>query len=542
MPERYKFRKDDKIGNLAAEEDQEFLDNCFYDNGDLSVIKDKKNLRSIIVGRTGTGKSAILMKVAKDVGNDAIVLNPDSLAFAYVANSNIVRYYEALGINLDPFFKLLWRHILTVETLKKFLEAHPSAKTSGFIDSIKRILKSGGHKKEKQAIDYLENWGKNFWNETEYRVKEITETLEREIKSSIDVKSLKSGISAEALGKLTNEERTDIRNLGQKVVSNTQIEALDNVINMLNKVLTNKQKVYYILIDKLDENWVDEDIRYKLLMALIVTVKDFSKVENVKIIISMRKDLLDRIFRVCRPSGFQEEKYKDFSYLIRWDNQKLVGLLDLRINFLIKHKYEKNKVVTHNDILPNKIKRTEITEYLFKRMTRPRDVISFFNICIEQSFKNSRITASVIKEAEGEYSRSKLRAVADEWHNDFDKLLEIANILKNQRANFKISSIGDEIVAEICLNIAVETDTNKINGDLSRKIMDVTNEKLSITNFKNYCFRIFYIVGIVGLKLETFESYAWCDEKGRSISQSEINPNTGVCIHPAFHRALGIKS
>jgi len=37
---KYKFRKVDNIGAVAAEEGKEFLKHCFVDTGDLEVLRD----------------------------------------------------------------------------------------------------------------------------------------------------------------------------------------------------------------------------------------------------------------------------------------------------------------------------------------------------------------------------------------------------------------------------------------------------------------------------------------------------------------------
>jgi D-tyrosyl-tRNA(Tyr) deacylase len=43
------------------------------------------------------------------------------------------------------------------------------------------------------------------------------------------------------------------------------------------------QQRFYITIDRLDENWVDERIRYKLLRALLEAVRSFKQVRSVKV-------------------------------------------------------------------------------------------------------------------------------------------------------------------------------------------------------------------------------------------------------------------
>lgn len=50
----------------------------------------------------------------------------------------------------------------------------------------------------------------------------------------------------------------------------------------------------------------------------------------------------------------------------------------------------------------------------------------------------------------------------------------------------------------------------------------------------------FYVTGLVGLKLESYEKVSWVGHE-RSISPAEITDSTALEVHPCFWRALGIK-
>ena len=45
-------------------------------------------------------------------------------------------------------------------------------------------------------------------------------------------------------------------------------------------------------------------------MALMQTARDFNEVRYAKVVIALRRDLIERVFRLARDSGFQEEKYQ----------------------------------------------------------------------------------------------------------------------------------------------------------------------------------------------------------------------------------------
>jgi Cdc6-like AAA superfamily ATPase len=82
--ERFTFRKHASIGAAAAEEDAKFLTECFIDNGDLDPLLDCSDRRRIVLGRTGTGKSALIKKLVEET--NAIVINPETLSFNYLGS------------------------------------------------------------------------------------------------------------------------------------------------------------------------------------------------------------------------------------------------------------------------------------------------------------------------------------------------------------------------------------------------------------------------------------------------------------------------
>jgi Cdc6-like AAA superfamily ATPase len=109
------FRKQDSIGVNDALDDSEFLHNCFIDLGDIKTIEDFSDPRCLIIGRTGVGKTALLSELRERKGARVIVVDAESLAMNYISNSSIVNGLMELGIDLNTFFKYLWRHVIYVE-------------------------------------------------------------------------------------------------------------------------------------------------------------------------------------------------------------------------------------------------------------------------------------------------------------------------------------------------------------------------------------------------------------------------------------------
>src|SRR5260221_8298891 len=114
---KFKFRKDTNIGAPAAEEDGRFLETAFVDTGALDILRSKSRSECIVMGRSGAGKTALLAKLAEQEER-VIKIAPESLALSYISENTSLRFFIELGLNLEPFYRLLWRHIFTVEIIR----------------------------------------------------------------------------------------------------------------------------------------------------------------------------------------------------------------------------------------------------------------------------------------------------------------------------------------------------------------------------------------------------------------------------------------
>src|SRR5260221_13825244 len=106
--DRFRFRKHATIGAAGAEDDHAFLRECFVDTGDLLELLDAHQATRIVIGRTGSGKTALLTRLSECP--TAITIQPETLSFSYITNSTILNFFLEAGAKLDLFFRLLWRH------------------------------------------------------------------------------------------------------------------------------------------------------------------------------------------------------------------------------------------------------------------------------------------------------------------------------------------------------------------------------------------------------------------------------------------------
>lgn len=531
----FKFRKHESIGSEGAEEDKEFLYSCFVDTGDLSVLRDTKHPARIVVGRTGAGKTALLMVLENEEEN-VISIEPEELALQFISNSNVIKYLESNGVNLNIFYKLLWRHVLAIELIKLKYNIKNEGDQKGFFSRM--YEKYFGDQKKKEAYEYLKEWGEQFWINTEERVKQVTQKLEKHIIAEVSSKIPDFASKISGGKRFNSEEVAEIVQRAQEIVNSIQIRKLSKIINTLaeDEFCDNQQR-FFIIIDKLDENWVEEDVRYKLIRALVETIRDFKKVEATKIIISIRRDLIDSVFRHTRDVGLQEEKYQSLFLSVYWKQEDLMALVNKRLNNLIQRQYTK-KTITWRDVFPANVGETPTDEYLTARtMLRPRDIISFVNGCIDKSTGFAKITAARIRDAESQYSDVRYRALGDEWIADYPNLLGVLKILRNRPLVFNFNEITSNNLDDLVMDVlSCDVKASCLVEDLCHKYYQ---GNINYNDILSKLLKIFYKVGVVGVR-EHSRGVSWCFKQDHIIHDSQITGEESVEICPMFYRVFGI--
>ncbi len=534
----YKFRKNDSIGTAGAEEDDSFLFDCFVNTGDLDILKDVTNPKRIVVGRTGSGKTALLRKLELDEKN-VKVIEPEDMSLRFVSNSTIIRYLENLGVKLDLFYKLLWRHILVIELIQLRYHVNNQSQMKKFIERITDSVK--GNKGKKDSLQYLNDYSDKFWETTEVRVKEVMDKLEEFLKVELGSSFDKIKMGIECGEEISQEVKSEIIYKSEKIVNEEQIAKLGKLITTLAEDgFHDKQKSYFIIIDRLDEDWVDDALRYKLIRALIDTVKEFKKFSNAKIVISLRTDLLEKVLSETRYAGFQEEKLRALFLELRWSKIELIAVIEKRLLKLIKHKYT-NNCVSWNDIFPQMINKKMCSDYMIERtFRRPRDLITFVNRCIEIASDRTQLTAKIIKNAELKYSRERFHSVIFEWKDNYPMLEEAANALIGDKLSFKWTDIRSGVIDNLALK-AYDEDGNPKGCEIGKLADLLLNSKVTNPEFKKGILWILYTVGFIGIKLNSDNSVSWSYDELSNINKVDINEKVGFFVTPMLYRHFSIQ-
>lgn len=531
------IKRNMRLGELDAEADEYMLDYCFQNNGELDELLDIESPKSVILGRTGAGKSALIYKAANKLENCSNI-NPNDISIRFLEHSNIIQFFNGLGVKIDLFYKILWRHILTVELLKLRYNLTNEAENKSFLERIK--LWGGENRKKKKALSYFEEWGNKFWLETDEHLKELTSKFTQDMKAKIGVKYPSIDVSAEGINSLSNESKTEIKSLATQVVSEIQIQRLTEVLKILSEeAFSDKQKRYYILIDKLDEDWAETETRCRFIRALIEETKSMRKIPQIKIISALRVDLLDLVFDKTRDSGFQEEKYEAYISKIIWSKSKIENLLKTRVKAVYKKQYTADNV-EFDDVFPKEQHGVSAIDYIIKRtMLRPRDAIQFANECFNYAIERPRISWATIHGAESIYSDKRLKSLNEEWSEFYPQLKNTIEVLRGLNVTFTRSSIAELRLEKIADELATKTDSDPCVR-VCKKLYEAAGKSATIGEFLTEIIISLYHVGAIGVKISTQSPYIWSYTDQPRISRSEAKRMTSAKVHSMLIRALDI--
>lgn len=532
------LRQNSEIGAADAESDEVYLQNCYRETEDLDALLDCSNPKCLVLGRTGSGKTALLGRVLSK-GEHAIELAPEALSLNFLLNSNVIRFFEEAGVRLDPFYSLLWRHIFAVELLRMRYGITNEDKQSEFMDRIKHYLQR--NRARQKALKYLADWGDKFWEETAYRTKEFTRKLETDLSASakVDAKYLQMG--ANGARKLSEEEKIEVRDCGSRVVSEVQVKELHEVIGLLAEdIFDDPQKKYYIVVDRLDEGWIDDSLRFKLIKSLIETVRTFRKVKNVKIIVALRIDLHYRVLKETNQAGFQEEKYQSLYLPIRWTRDQLIELLDSRVHFMFKRQYTRDGVHLL-DILPtNQIQQRSSSDYILDRtFFRPREAIIYLNECLKRAIGTTKISVAVLTQAEVVYSQQRLASLGIEWKREYPNLTDAARFFEHRKTQFRIDEVTEDEANTLALRILELPNAPRDQiYELSERYY--LKEEVKRDDFLRGIVAIFYHVGLCGIKPDAHLGRQWSFFDEPELEASQIKTDAQIDLHKTFWAGLGV--
>lgn len=532
------LRPDASIGNVGAETDDEFLFKCFVDHPALAEIKDMSNSKMFLLGSTGIGKTAILRMIEKNE-ESAQWLDLSEMALNYLANSDAVAFMIGIGVDLSIFFQALWKHVILVEFAKSALKIDRQESRTNLLSRLfGGSLKNDSYRKELE--EFIEKYHGDFWNTVDQTVIDVTKKLETAVQAEFGAELAKVHGKASYARNLSEEKRTQFQERAKRFVNSDLLSKLGRVTTAIAELTKSSVKRHYLLIDRLDDHWIDYQLKNTLIYTLFEACKGLRKIRNLKVVVAMRNDVYEKMNLDFPPSTIQVEKNEDFIVRVRWTKDQLWSLVEKRVNHLFKHKYTKSDVHFYDIFKDSYDNKTKTWVYISDRsLFRPRDVIKFINFALHTSESRSEVSKTNFGTAEQLYSDDRLKALVYEWQPLYPSISVLLQLLFGKQPNFLVAEYSTSKFLELMfdkLGSAEETHADSVWKLIEGHIN--SGRTLEPIDLAREVFYRLHLIGAVGLKISQERPWNRIHETLRPVNVASISTDTRVEIHPMLWLAL----
>jgi hypothetical protein len=535
----FRFRKRMTIGDPSAEHDA-FLENAFVDTGDVGTLLDLTKQHCVIVGRTGAGKSALLRTLQERHPHRLIKLDPQSLSLQYLEGSTVIPVLTSMGVRLNFFWSLFWRHIIALELIQQHYHIHSKEEQKSFLS---RVLMRHNRKDEKReaALNYLQDWAGEFWKDSDTRTKKLFDTLETKVESATEGALGPVKAKVGAVGRSEHKVESDVVMRVQEAVNRVQFQHLAEVLEILKEeALHDPHKPYFVLIDDLDRDWIEATYAYDMIDALMDEAGQMRRLGNIKVVIALRENILNQVnARLSGKRGRQREKSEGLLLRLKWTRSDLTLLLDKRLHELMRGQY--GEKASMKAILPSEPHRGRNTgpavDYMLNRtIQRPRDLIKFFNYCIDAAEGRGKVEWQHIFKAEGKYSKGQFTSLVDEWSENYPDIEFVMESFREITSPFLIEAFSDR-----AYQLIEAGEHEEREGSLTRAMQQFFEAGLDpLEAARRIAFPKLYEMCFIGVKVSPQDPLRYYYDDPDLLAGT-VPDGARVYVHPALHLALNVK-
>ena len=349
-----------RLGDVRAEEDTEMLKKAFVETDDYRTLIER-NERCIVVGRRGTGKSALALKLAErqEEEQNAILITIAGDEEENIGIEEKVRKFGDSYGRQKAAAKLVWLYAIWMEILQQVQDRGNDGRK--------------GRRMRKERVSKWVQGGRSIG-------RRVWEILRKETEKQIT-----------EVGEL--DRQLDIRKIGEEVGA----------------ILEKEGRTVYIIVDRLDEGWEVSESGIAAVNGLVQgIIETRTRIKRVVPIVFIR----DNMYR-----GIQE-KDPDFSRNIEgqvlrlyWSNQKLWEVIVGRLRIATNRRQEATEKIWNQCVEEELMGRDGFTKCLKRTLYRPRDILGLIQATLERMEMSgrSKISLNEIQRSAKEISENRLR-------------------------------------------------------------------------------------------------------------------------------------
>jgi len=466
------------FGNTKAENDKEMLSIAFYESPDyLSLVESTE--KSIVVGRRGTGKSALAFKLEeygkKTKGVRVVKVAPTDAEFIYLRHCILGLVGENYSY-IRAISKMLWQYALLLE-IAESLSSHykfNQAQDAGFLSPKIREWRSNGI---------------SIFNRISALCKKVQVAAPEEI-----------------IGTLAE-----------------QLE-LKHIETAVNSSIRQTKKSVLIIVDKLDEGFLPDDWGIAIVSGILTASLGMNlSAENVRVYLFLR----DNIYRgISKRDPDYTRNFEGETLRLHWDEYHLFNMICSRIKVAFRVDKEKNMSIW-NSFSVNDVKNMiGFKKCLQLTLYRPRDLLVLLNSASNNAHKKGRekIDNSDVERASKLISENRLQDLMKEYSSILPGLNLLVKSFVGTNSKFYLKDVSAHL--------------NKL---LSSKYGDIKiDQDFALLRMPEEALRLLYSVGFIGVKESSLESYVFCHD-GRDTDYS-IDDKTQFLVHPCYWIALNLSA
>jgi hypothetical protein len=468
------------FGDVRAEHDHEMLDRSFLESQNYRTLIESRD-RFIVVGRRGTGKSALTYRLDKDWTARkffTVVIAPKEEEV--IGIRPLAELFGNSVTKIRAGIKLAWRYTLLLEVALIYQRYY---KTTNEIDKYETL---------RAQIKIWTNSGSNPF-----------ERMRNTLRSRLQ-------------GTSNPEER---------IADLSSFLKLNDITEEVIKLTQSQSKKLVILIDRLDEGYEPDTIGVGIVDGIIYGTDELRNAlgENLRAIVFLR----DNIFRGVQTEDLDFSRNLESQVLrLHWDPEELFSMVCKRIRAALNIEVESDIKVWNSITSAELHGREGFKRCLRLTLYRPRDVIALLNAAIEQARRQNRektLIENDFQESAKQISVIRFDDLGKEYASIFLGVSQLTTAFANGPTKFSVD-FAIQTIKRIRDNPTLDADVLQHLIILGSEI-DIAKE--------------LYGIGFFGMLDK--QNSTWVFSHDGKRANKNISIGDSLMVHPCYWSALNLQ-
>lgn len=334
--------------------------------------------KMLVIGRKGSGKSAICMQLVAN-SDSTVLVTPDDAA------GDEIRRFELQGLTGDTAKSLIWRYAFAIQAARH-LVTHAGThgwRTPSAVRALRRFLRANGEAAGDRLYDRLAN----------------------------GVQGLQGSLSLEAFGA---KAALDVARPSEGARAARQLEVVERGVADAFDALgcADTHAPLLLLVDQLEQVWSSDPDSHAMVIGLLLAAKHVTGRYGraLRCLLFLRSDIYDTL------TFAEGDKFHGDELRIQWTGETLRELALGRARASIGDELTPQRL--WGEVFPRVTDGEDTVDRLFRHcLPRPRDVIQYLNLCRDIAVQNRHqaITEEDVLQATRQFSEWKLQDLAKEY-------------------------------------------------------------------------------------------------------------------------------